>query len=91
MVGNPIPAERAFRQPLSQGKPLSAGRAVVPLCGWVWGYRIERRGGAVQPLPLRPATAGDWRRVRQALARRHRSWRFAVRFGDDARGFRAPG
>ncbi len=64
---------------------------VVPLCGWVWGYRIERRGGAVQPLPLRPATAGDWRRARQELARRHRSWRFSARFGDDARGSRAPG
>lgn len=53
---------------------------IHPLCGLVWGYRIERRGGAVTPLPLRAASRQDWQTVRNELASRHASWRFAARY-----------
>ncbi len=56
---------------------------IAPLCGFVWGYRIERRGGAVFPLPLRSATARDWRTIRKELVLRHPSWRFSARFREN--------
>jgi hypothetical protein len=51
---------------------------VVPLAGFLWGYRIATAGGAVEPYPCRAATARDWAKVRPELKARHPAWRFGA-------------
>lgn len=55
---------------------MSRRESIVPLVGFLWGYRIARRGGKAEPYPCTRATRANWEAVRPRLAERHPSWKF---------------
>jgi hypothetical protein len=65
---------------------MSRREPICPLAGFLWGYRIDRRGGRVSPYPCTLAGDSDWSDVRRNLAKRHPEWKFARAFRSGARG-----
>ena len=59
---------------------LSRREPIVPLVGFLWGYRIGAKGGTVTPSPISLARGRDWSAVRRELRKRHPAWRFATEF-----------
>jgi hypothetical protein len=62
---------------------MSRRESIVPLAGFLWGYNIDRQGGAVVPYPCLVAVGRDWSVVRRELGARHPEWKFASKFRQD--------
>jgi hypothetical protein len=59
---------------------MSRKEAIVPLAGFLWGYRIDRTAGEVTSYPCTLANGQDWSAVRRELRKRHPEWTFSSEF-----------